>query len=226
MDHEFPSSTRTGPGTALLEPVSPTMPPSPASLMAAVERLRADALALEHERAAEFERAAPHAREGVRNLLHYLAVRRHDLRPLQRELGRLGLSSLGRMESRVMATLDAVARALGALAGRRTAAIEPDDRFELGERRLAAHAEQVFGIEPAARSTRVMVTLPTEAAGGPALIHELVEAGADLVRVNAAHDDVAAWTKMIGLPDFLRSRRTEAANRCARARACGLEAAP
>ena len=198
MDHEFPSSTRTGTGTALFEPVSPTMPPSPATLLVAVERLGADALALERERSAEFERAAPHAREGVRNLLHYLAVRRHDLRPLQRELGRLGLSSLGRMESRVMATLDAVARALGALVGRRTAAIEPDPRFELGETRLAEHAEQVFGPEPVARATRVMVTLPSEAADSPTLIHELVDAGADLVRINAAHDDAAAWTKMVG----------------------------
>jgi len=198
MDHELVSSTRTAPGTVLLEPVSPSMPPSPPILLAAVERLRACALALERERATELERAAPHAREGVCNLLHYLAVRRHDLRPLQRELGRLGLSSLGRMESRVMATLDAVARALGALAGRRTAVIEPDPRFELGESRLAANAVQVFGPEPHARATRVMVTLPSEAADAPGLIHDLLEAGADLVRVNAAHDDAQAWTKMVG----------------------------
>ena len=198
MDHELVSTIRTAPGTVLLEPVSPSMPPSPPILLAAVERLRDCALALERERATELERAAPHAREGVCNLLHYLAVRRHDLRPLQRELGRLGLSSLGRMESRVMATLDAVVRALGALAGRCTAVIEPDPRFELGESRLAANAVQVFGPEPHARATRVMVTLPSEAADAPGLIHELLEAGADLVRVNAAHDDARAWTKMVG----------------------------
>ena len=39
------------------------------------------------------------------NLAHYLALRHHDLRDLQRELMRHGLSSLGRLESRVLLTL-------------------------------------------------------------------------------------------------------------------------
>ena len=36
------------------------------------------------------------------NLAAYLALRRYDLRPLQHDLMELGLSSLGRLESRVM----------------------------------------------------------------------------------------------------------------------------
>ncbi len=40
-----------------------------------------------------------------RNLLHYLALRRHDIRPLQDKLASYGLSSLGRSESRVLANL-------------------------------------------------------------------------------------------------------------------------
>ncbi len=49
------------------------------------------------------------------NLAHYLALRHHDLRDLQRELMRRGLSSLGRLESRVVLTLSTVESALGAL---------------------------------------------------------------------------------------------------------------
>src|SRR5689334_19920804 len=49
------------------------------------------------------------------NLAHYLAFRHHDLRPLQRELMRHGLSSLGRLESRVMVTLTSVESALRGL---------------------------------------------------------------------------------------------------------------
>ena len=45
------------------------------------------------------------------NLAAYLALRRRDLRPLQTSLMRWGLSSLGRSESRVMATLDEIGRA-------------------------------------------------------------------------------------------------------------------
>ena len=39
-------------------------------------------------------------RDSARNLLHYLALRRHDLRPLQVALAALGLSSLGRPNPR------------------------------------------------------------------------------------------------------------------------------
>jgi pyruvate kinase len=61
-----------------------------------VEKLRRAALAAEQEFSAELELAAPSMRKSAFNLVHYLAVRRHDVRELQDELARLGLSSLGR----------------------------------------------------------------------------------------------------------------------------------
>ncbi|MFC4062881.1 pyruvate kinase [Planomonospora corallina] len=64
----------------------------------------------------------PHHRAGALNLAHYWAIRQHDLRDLQPRLAALGLSSLGRSEPRVQASLDAVARAIGALRGERPAA--------------------------------------------------------------------------------------------------------
>ena len=42
------------------------------------------------------------------NLLHYLALRHHDVRDLQRALAERGLSSLRRAEAHVLATIDAV----------------------------------------------------------------------------------------------------------------------
>ena len=176
-----------------------------ASTLAAIEALRDAALGLERECADDIARCAPAAREGACNLLHYLALRRHDLRGLQRELGNLGLSSLGRMEGHVMATLDAVTRALRALGGDKPETIDADPRFDLGDALLAEHARRVFGPEPAGRSTRIMVTLPTEAAEDPSLLPDLLQAGADLVRINAAHDDPATWTRMIGQLDAARA---------------------
>lgn len=55
--------------------------------------------AFEARHAADIAHAAPDFRPSVRNLLHYLALRRLDLRQMQSELAALGLSSLGRMES-------------------------------------------------------------------------------------------------------------------------------
>ena len=48
-----------------------------------------------------------HRRDAV-NLLHYLALRQGDISHLQRWLGARGLSSLGRCEAHVLATVESV----------------------------------------------------------------------------------------------------------------------
>jgi pyruvate kinase len=77
-----------------------------------VDELRSAALAAEQEFAVELDATMPSMRESAYNLVHYLAVRRHDVRDLQDELTRLGLSSLGRLEAHVMASLQAVLEVL------------------------------------------------------------------------------------------------------------------
>ena len=57
----------------------------------------------------------PNYRDSARNLLHYLALRRQDLRSLQLRLAALGLSSLGRAESHVLPAIDAVLDTLARL---------------------------------------------------------------------------------------------------------------
>ena len=135
--------------------------------------------------------------EGAANLVAYLALRHHDLRPLQAGLIPLGLSSLGRLEGRVLANLDAAAAALAAVAeaGRRPS--PGRDAFDQGEALLRAATERVFGPSPGRRQTRLLVTCPTEAADDPAFMAGIVAASADAVRINCAHDDAAAWARMI-----------------------------
>ncbi len=132
------------------------------------------------------------------NLAHYLELRQTDLRPLQRRLMALGLSSLGRAESRVVATLDAVLAAIW-LAGDRPIANPPptERQFFRGERMLRQNADGILGPAPSGRAGRIMVTLASDTADDPALIRDLVRRGTDLVRVNCAHDGPAAWAKMI-----------------------------
>src|SRR6516164_4174458 len=62
-------------------------------------------------------------KHSARNLAHYLALRRHDLRSLQQALVPLGVSSLGRCEAHVLATLDAVIATLAAIVGSGAASI-------------------------------------------------------------------------------------------------------
>ncbi len=130
------------------------------------------------------------------NLAAYLSLRHRDLRPLQVELMRLGLSSLGRLEGRVMANLDVVAWAVDRLRGRGDTEPVTHERFFSGQASLARNTATVFGPRPTPRRVRIIVTLPSEAADDPALAFALAAAGADVCRINCAHDDKTAWVRM------------------------------
>jgi pyruvate kinase len=132
------------------------------------------------------------------NLMHYLALREIDLRPLQERLARLGVSSLGRAETHVLASLDKVLGILHRLAGRPWHSLT--DEEPVGARRgpalLQRNAERLMGRAPSTRAVRIMVTLPGEAAHDAGLIDALVDAGMDIARINCAHDTPAEWAAM------------------------------
>ncbi|MFO1052082.1 MAG: pyruvate kinase [Planctomycetota bacterium] len=162
-------------------------------------RLRSSARALEAEHAADLESIPSSHQRSARNLLHYLALRRVDLRAQQLELARLGLSSLGRAESHVMESVDAVLLALSRLAGddwQLDEAPTPpfDEDSTIGV--LEARADALLGGCPRERGVRIMVTMPSSAARDPALVRELLLAGMDLARINAAHDEPATWERI------------------------------
>ena len=180
-----------------------------------VDLLRHAALAAEQEFAAELDAAAPSMRESAYNLVHYLAIRRHDVRALQDELAQLGLSSLGRMEAHVMASLHAVLEVLLTL--RRQPVPEeiagpPPITFDTGDALLAEHASAILGPARHGRETRIMVTMPGEAADQPALIRDLVGAGMDVMRINCAHDSPKVWERMV---KHLRRAERDTGKRCA-----------
>jgi pyruvate kinase len=176
----------------------PATNPGPRELLDAMTGLRADVAAA----AGRWLAARGGARSDPRlaNLAHYMALRRRDLRPLQRRLMRFGLSSLGRLEGRVIPTLDAVTAALSALAGLpspASAALDDGDAFFRGEARLAAETDALFGPPRAARRGRIMVTLPGTAATDPAMVRDLVQRGMDVARINCAHDDADTWRAIV-----------------------------
>lgn len=138
-------------------------------------------------------------RYSARNLTHYLAVRQHDLRALQDELSALGLSSLGRSEAHVLATIDAVLNALRRLADEPAVPADPPPPidFTSGPAQLERHSIELLGPNPRSGRTHVMVTMPSEAADDPELVCNLVRAGMDVMRINCAHDEEDAWDRMI-----------------------------
>lgn len=167
-------------------------------ILAELLSLRAEIVQYAAQSQTSLENIHPAYHESAQNLLHYLALRRHDLRSLQLRLAELGLSSLGRAESHVLATIDAALRALHELAQRpcEPPLSEPAD-FARGERLLTEHTRDLLGLPPAGRAVRIMVTMPSEAENNYTLVHDLLQQGMDCMRINCAHDDAAAWSKMI-----------------------------
>lgn len=167
------------------------------SLIQELQRLRQSMLDREAAMEEELARVLPTYQESARNLIHYLALRVHDIRPLQEQLAWLGLSSMGRSESHVLANLDKVLGILQCLTGQDwpdKSAKEPDGSVD--SRLLEGHSVDLLGAYPAGRPVRIMVTLPASAATDCSVVRELVEAGMDIARINCAHDDGEVWTAM------------------------------
>jgi pyruvate kinase len=145
------------------------------------------------------ETIPPAQRASALNLLQYLALRRHDLRHVQTQLASRGLSSLGRAESHVRHNLETVLQVLQVLDGKR---LETDSgstaiTVETGQSRLATRTDELLGPSPKERGVRIMVTMPGEASGDYPLVRDLLAAGMDCMRINCAHDNAAAWERMI-----------------------------
>jgi pyruvate kinase len=133
------------------------------------------------------------------NLAYYIALRRRDLRALQEALMPLGLSSLGRCEGRVLQNLDAVIASLALIAreaGDDYPVAHPRPAaFYRGTRFLRRHTEAVLGPTASRREVRIMVTLSPEAQEYE-FVRDLVRRGADVVRINCAHDAPEEWLTM------------------------------
>ena len=178
------------------------------ALIAELSQLRESMLLRAQAMAPALSAVAPKFRGSAHNLAHYLALRAHELRPLQEKLAWVGVSSLGRSETHTLANLDKVLGILYCLTGQAwldRSAEEPAGSM-LGPRLLHENATELLGESPVGRSTRMMVTLPSTAASSILLVQDLVPAGMDIARTNCAHDCPDDWRVMA------KNVRTAAAN--------------
>lgn len=187
---------------------------NPDQLIAELSEIRSEMIRSVRESSAVLNTIHPNHRESARNLLQYMTLRRRDLRPIQTRLAELGLSSLGRSESHVLATVNAVLSTLYKIAQREW---EPPDEdltepeFRHGQDLLQAHTEKMLGKYPHGRNVHIMVTMPSEAAGDYALVLDLLNSGMNCMRINCAHDDPDDWLHMI---EHLRRAKLETGKDC------------
>ncbi len=163
--------------------------------------IRSEMFAVEEQFFSKWSDSPEHRRASARNLLHYLALRRRDLRVLQSHLAAVGLSSLGRAESQVLPTIEAVLKIVQRLASKDGTTNMTPVNLPLsssnGRTLLESNTRALLGEAPARRDVRIMVTLPSEAADDYTIVRDLLASGMDCARINAAHDDQDAWERMV-----------------------------
>lgn len=158
--------------------------------------LREDMLRLEERFSSNTRALAAEQRHSARNLIHYLALRAHDLRKLQQKLAEIGVSSLGRSEGQIMDDLDRVLRILGRLqrSGKAPGTRARNHQYAA---LLAQRTEALLGPRPLGRKVRIMVTAPSEAATNYELVQRLLQHGMNCLRINCAYDTPEMWSRMI-----------------------------
>ena len=157
--------------------------------------------------------ACPQRMVSARNLLHYVALRRHDIRSLQEQLIPRGISSLGRCEANVHATLNVVIDALCRLSDldHPSGTISAEIDFTRSRELINRSTHDLFGSQQNEGCAHIMVTMPSEAAHDRGLVFDLVLHGMDCMRINCGHDDASVWKKMVV---NLRSVCTELRREC------------
>lgn len=143
-------------------------------------------------------------RASAANFIDYLSLRQVDLRPVQFELERRGLSSLGRMEGHVRDALQQVrARVWDSLRcearadGEELAGDGTNISCEASEQVLHRHTHALLGPRPHGRHIYVMVTAPSAAEADEGWATRLLDAGMNVLRVNGAHEGVAEWRQIV-----------------------------
>ena len=147
----------------------------------------------------DIENIHPFYQASAKNLIHYLAIRTFDLQTIQEQLSTLGLSSIGHSERYTLVNLNNILQLLELLNSNRS--LETESSFTMNypksKKRLSIHAKELFGDRPPGSRTRIMVTMPTEAAHDKKLIGKLLDAGMNCARINCSHDNCEDWRKMI-----------------------------
>ncbi|CAN5325478.1 pyruvate kinase [soil metagenome] len=166
-------------------------------LLGEVRALRQNLMEAEARASTQIASARPRHRYSATNLVHYVALRQHDVRDLQTRLARYGLSSLGRSESHLLASIDALIHSLEGLTGTAAESTRQAPQNPDGVELLSENAVNLLGPQPEGRATRIMVTFPSEAASDPGLVRDMVASGMDIARINCAHDGPVAWSAMI-----------------------------
>ena len=153
---------------------------------------------MEKQFAKEISLVHPDLAQSAKNLVHYMALRQHNISELQETLRDMGLTPFDHIEPYVMRSLLLTKVILQRLIGE----IYPiSERKTLSPKKsrkiLNNNTRQLFGRKTKKRRTRIMVTMPFEISQDIRIPGKFVKAGMNCARINCAHDNKEVWDKMI-----------------------------
>ncbi|WP_273272817.1 pyruvate kinase [Maribacter polysiphoniae] len=144
------------------------------------------------------EQIHPDYHKSARNLIHYNAFRKFDLRTIQKQLQNLGLTRLAKAEGHLMSSLLKTRFILYSLIGEHPAQdLKAGLSIKNGKRLLTKHTKELLGNRSKGRRVRIMVTLPTQAANDYQMVYDMVLHGMNCARINCAHDNPVIWENII-----------------------------
>ena len=114
---------------------------------------------------------------------------------LQLKLAEQGLSSLGRLESQVLVSIEKVIINMGLPPHETSCLCKPT--FTDARLTLAKRSQLLLGRAREGRETRIMVTLDSSNIHQPELLELLLRNGMDIARINCAHDSRKEWKMLI-----------------------------
>lgn len=165
-----------------------------ANLRTGIARMYRNLLSTQKRAATAIAQVHPRQRRSATNLIHYLSLRKDDLRDIQDNLHNAGLSSLASSESHVLRQVQAVLQRLGADIPKKDI---PFVDYSTALRLMQQRTATLFGNKQHPNIPHLMVTFDSKLADDYAGVKALIKAGMNIARINCAHDDPGKWGRMI-----------------------------
>jgi pyruvate kinase len=125
------------------------------------------------------------------NLHHYLNLRKYDFSQLQDDLTKVGLSSFGRSQGHMEASVNVALEMLSLSLGKELLLPKSRLSYEASHQIMDKNG-QIFSTS--SDKTKIMITIPSEYDEG--WFSDLSREGVHLFRINTAHDHPDAWNEM------------------------------
>lgn len=133
-------------------------------------------------------------RTSAKNLIHYLTLRKTDIRELQDMLHVAGLSSLASAESHILRQIQAIRERLGTTYQKSAVS---SCHYTNSKKIIREKCEWLFGQKNQNLIPYIMVTMDATHVGEHDFIKKLLMNGMNVARINCAHDDEKTWLQMI-----------------------------